>query len=308
MSHDMMKAVRFHEYGGSEVLAVDQIPIPRLQPDQVLIRLIAAGVNPADVKIRAGYFKQFLPLTLPSIPGVEGAGIIEEVGEEVTNFHKGQAVFGMISASYSEYAVAPAANLQVKPAHLTFEQAAAVSMGALTAWQAVETANLKPNQCVLIQGATGGVGLFAVQFARIKGAYVIGTASSKNVESVRSLGANEVIDYNAENFETVVHNADAVIDTVGGDITERSWQVLKPGGIMVYVVSRLSPEQGQAHGVRAISTGPAPTEKLKEIHDLLEAKRITPITGDIFPLAEARQAQDLLQTHHKPGRIILLTA
>lgn len=189
MSHDTMQAVRLHEYGGPEVLVVDQAPIPHPQPDQVLVRLVAAGVNPADVGFRSGYFKEFFPIELPWIPGVDGSGIVEEVGEEVTRFHKGQAVFGRIWGSYAEYAAVPAADLQLKPAHLTFEQAAAVQQGALTAWQALETANLQPNQRVLIQGAAGGVGLFAVQLARLKGALVIGTASANNIEFVRSLGA-----------------------------------------------------------------------------------------------------------------------
>jgi len=307
MSPDTMQAVRLHDYGGPEVLVAEQVPVPRPQSDQVLIRLVAAGVNPADAKMRAGYFKTFMPLSLPWIPGVEGAGIVEEVGETVTAFRKGQAVYGMMTGSYGEFAVALAANLQLKPAYLTFEQAAAVSMGGLTAWQAIETANLQPQQRVLIHGAAGGVGLFAVQFARLRGAEVIATASAKNVEFVRSLGAHEVMDYNAARFEAVVDKVDAVIDMVGGEVTERSWQTLKPGGILIYVVGRLTPEQ-QAPGLRATSSGPAPIEKLKDINALLEAKRITPVVGDIFPLAEAHQAHALIQTHHKPGRMILLTA
>jgi len=308
MLQDMMQAVRFHEYGGPEVLVVDQVPIPHPQHGQILIRLIAAGVNPADAGFRSGYFKKFMPVTLPWIPGVDGAGIVEEVGEKVTRFHKGQAVFGRVWGSYAEYAAVPVADLHLKPAHLTFEQAAAVQQGALTAWQAVENANLQPNQRVLIQGAAGGVGVFAVQFARLKGAEVIGTASAKNVDFVRSLGAQEVIDYNAANFETVVHNVDAVIDAVGGGVIERSWQVLKPDGILVSVAEHPTPEQGQAHGVRASSSGPAPIEKLEEISELLESKLVMPTVGEVFPLKAARQAQELSQTRHGRGRIILLTA
>ena len=308
MPNDTMQAVRFHQYGGPEVLVIDQIAIPHPQPGQVLVRLIAAGVNPADVGFRSGYFKEFFPLELPWIPGVDGAGIVEEVGEGVTAFSKGQAVFGRVWSSYAEYAVVPAADLQLKPAHLTFEQAAAVQQGALTAWQAIENAVLQPNQRVLVQGAAGGVGLFVVQFALMKGAQVIGTTSTKNVDFVRSLGAQEVIDYGSVDFETAVHGVDAVIDTVGGNLIERAWQVLKPDGILVTVAGRLTPEQGQAHGVRAISSGPAPIEKLKDISELLESKRIMPVVGEVFPLAEARQSHELSQTRHGRGRIILLTA
>ena len=308
MSHDVMRAVRFHEYGGPEVLVVDEVPTPRPQPGQVLVRLVAAGVNPADTGFRTGYFKEFFPIDLPWIPGVDGAGIVEAVGEGVTQFHAGQAVFGRVWGSYAEYAAVPATDLQRKPANLTFEQAATVAQGALTAWQAVETANIQPNQRVLIQGAAGGVGSFAVQLALLKGAHVIGTASTANVELVRSLGAQEVIDYNAVQVEDVVHDVDAVIDTVGGPVIERSWQVLRPDGILVTVAGRLTPEQGQAHGVRAVSVGPAPTEKLKDIAELLEAKRLKPVVGAVFALAEARQAHELSQTRHGHGRIILLTA
>lgn len=311
MSQIFMKAVRFHDYGGPEVLVVDQVPIPRPQPDQVLIRLIAAGVNPADIGFRSGYFKEFMPVMLPWIPGQEGSGIIEEVGPDVKHLHKGQAVFGFFSGCYAEYVAVRAGDLQLKPTHLTFEQAAAVSMGGLTAWQAVESANIQPDQRVLIHGAAGGVGSFAVQFARLKGAEVIGTASAKNVELVRSLGTNQVIDYNNDRFETVVHNVDAVLDTVGGEITGRSWQVIKPDGILVHVVGRLTPEQAEQagiHGVRATSGGPAPMEKLKDIAELLESKLITAVVGDIFPLAEASRAHELSQTRHGHGRIILLTA
>jgi NADPH:quinone reductase-like Zn-dependent oxidoreductase len=249
-----------------------------------------------------------MPLPLPWTPGLEGAGIVEAVGENVTAFQPGQAVFGFVTGGYAEYAVAAVSEVQPKPAHLTFEEAASVSLGSLTAWQAVEQANVQAGQRVLVQGAAGGVGLYAVQLARLKGASVVGTASASNVEFVRSLGAETVIDYNVTRFETALRDLDVVIDTVGGEVIERSWQVLRPNGVLVTVAGRLAPEAGQAHGVRAASAGRASPDKLKQVSELLEAKQLTPVVGTRFALAEARQAQELAQTRHRRGRIILLTA
>jgi NADPH:quinone reductase-like Zn-dependent oxidoreductase len=308
MSDHTMQAVRFHDYGGPEVLVYEAAPRPQPQADQVLIRLIAAGVNPADWVYRSGVYKEMMPLPFPYTPGFEGAGIIEAVGADVTAFQVGQSVFGIVSGGYAEYAVALAANVQLKPSNLTFDQAAAVPMGALTAWKTIEDANIQAGQRVLVHGAAGGVGLYAVQFARLKGAHVIGTASANNAEFVRSLGAHEVIDYNAVRFETAIRDLDVVIDTVGGEIIERSWQVLRPNGVLITVAARLTPEQGQAHGVRAASSGRASLDNLQKISEMLASKQVTPVVGSIFPLAEARQAHELGQTRHGRGRIILLTA
>ncbi len=308
MSGHTMQAVRFHDYGGPEVLVYEEAPRPQPQDDQVLIRLIAAGVNPADWIYRSGAYKEMMPLPFPYTPGLEGAGIIEAVGADVTAFHVGQSVFGIVSGGYAEYAVAAASNVQLKLANLTFDQAAAVPMGALTAWKAIEDANIQAGQRVLIHGAAGGVGLYAVQFAHLKGAQIIGTASANNAEFVRALGAHEVIDYNAVRFETAVRDVDVIIDTVGGEIIERSWQVLRPNGVLITVAARLTLEQGQAHGVRVASSGRASLDNLQKISELLASKQVTPVVGSLFPLAEARQAHELGQTRHGRGRIILLTA
>jgi NADPH:quinone reductase-like Zn-dependent oxidoreductase len=308
MPNETMQAARIHDYGGPEQIVIEQAPRPEPKAGEVLVRLKAAGVNPADWKVRAGYFKQFMPLAFPWIPGMEGAGIVEAVGPNVTTHKPGQAVLGPLNNSYAEYAVAPATDLFVKPEILSFEQAASVPVGALTAWQAViEVAQVQSGQHVLVHGGAGGVGLYAVQFARWKGAHVMVTASAANTDFVRSIGAEEVIDYNTAPFESVVRDVDVVVDTVGGDVTERSWQVLRSNGILVTVAGRLTPEAGQAHGVRATSAGRASHDKLKQILELLEAKQLTPAVGRRFTLAEARQAQELCQTGHGRGRIILLT-
>jgi len=182
-------------------------------------------------------------------------------------------------------------------------------MGALTAWGAlIESAKVEAGQRVLVHGAAGGVGAYVVQLAHWKGAHVIGTASTRNLEFVRSLGAENVIDYSATRFETVVHDMDVVIDTVGGDLAERSFQVLRPGGIYVTIAGRLAEDAGKAQKITAMSGRRAPAENLKQISELIEAKRLRPVMGAVFQLANARQAHELSQTGHGRGRIILHVA
>lgn len=306
MSDSMMRAVRAHDFGGPEVLNLEEAPRPNPGEGQVLIRIVTAGVNPADWKMRAGLYKSFQSLPLPWTPGLEGAGVVDTLGAGVSQFQVGQAVFGFISGAYAEYAAAPVEKLQPKPAQLTFEEAAGVPVGSLTAWGAlIDTAQVQAGQRVLVHGAAGGVGLFVVQLARWKGAHVIGTASTANVEFVRSLGADEVIDYSKTSFETEVHDLDIVIDTVGGDLPERSLKVLRSGGILVTVAGRLAPDFGKAQGVRATSAGRAPVNNLGQIVQLIEAGKIKPVVGKVFPLEQARQAQELSQTGHGRGRIVL---
>ena len=301
-----MQAIRAHDYGAPDVLVLEQAPLPEPKNDEVLIRVKAAGVNPADWKMRAGLFKGFNQLPFPWTPGLEAAGTVEAVGADVTAFHKGQDVYGIATGGYAEYALANAQDVSLKPKSLTFDEAAAVPVGALVAWQAViEKAEVQAGQRVLVQGAAGGVGSYVVQLARWRGANVIGTASADNVEFVRSLGAETVIDYNATPFETVVPDVDVVIDTVGGDIPERSWQVLGQGGVFVTIAARLADDAGAKHGVRARGSGRASADKLQVISELLESKEIKPIVGAVFPLAEAQKAQELSQTGHGRGRIIL---
>ncbi len=308
MSSATMRAIQIQDYGGPEVLKLVEIPIPQPGEGQVLLRVQAAGVNPTDWKTRAGYAKQFRPLPMPWIPGVDGAGAVEALGPGVAQFRQGQAVYGPFTSAYAEYAVAPASDLQVKPDRLSFEEAASVPVGAVTAWGCVfDTANVQPGQRVLVQGAAGGVGLYAVQLARWKGAQVFGTASSANVEFVRSLGA-EAIDYNAGPFEQNVKDVDVVIDTVGGDIPQRSLQVLRRGGALVTVAAMLPEDFGKAQGIRAIRGGRASHARLKDITQLIEAGKVKPAVYKVFPLAEARQAQELSQTGHGRGRIVLRIA
>jgi NADPH:quinone reductase-like Zn-dependent oxidoreductase len=301
-----MQAIQAHDYGGPEVLVLERAPRPEPNADQVLIRLKAASVNPADWKYRSGAYKQFMPLQFPWTPGMEGSGVVEAVGGNVTTLKKGDEVYGIVTGGYAEYALALANEVQPKPASLNFEEAAALPMGALTAWGAViETARVEAGQRILVHGAAGGVGAYAVQLARWEGANITGTASADNLEFVRSLGAENVIDYNVTRFETAVKDMDVVIDTVGGDLPERSLQVIRPGGIFVTIAAMLPEDAGKAQNIRALSASRASADTLKQVSELIEAKQLKPVVGEVFLLSEVRQAHELSQTGHGRGRIIL---
>jgi NADPH:quinone reductase-like Zn-dependent oxidoreductase len=305
MSDSSMNAIQIEDYGGPEVLKLVDVPIPQPGEGQVLVRVHAAGVNPADWKMRAGYMKNFRPLPMPWRPGLEGAGVVEALGPGATRFSLGQAVYGPMLGAYAEYALAQASDLQIKPERLSFEEAASVPVGALTAWGSLfDTANIQSGQRLLVQGAAGGVGLYAVQLGRWKGAQVFGTASTANVDFIRSLGA-EAIDYTAGPFEQKVQDVDVVFDTVGGDIPQRSLQVLRRGGMFVTVAAQLAGDFGQAEGIRASRGGRSAVERLKDISQLIEEGKIKPAVYRVFPLAEARQAHELSQTGHSRGRIVL---
>ena len=306
MSNTTMQAIQANDYGGSEVLVLEQAPRPEPNADQVLIRLKAAGVNPADWKYRSGIYKQYVPLTFPWTPVMEGSGMVEAVGENITTLKNGDEVYGIVTGGYAEYALALENDVHLKPSGLTFEEAAALPVGVLTAWGAViDTANVEAGQRVLVHGAAGGVGAYAVQLAKWRGAHVTGTASADNLEFVRALGADDAIDYNATRFETVVKDLDAVIDTVGGDLPERSFQVIRPSGIFVTVAARLAEDAGKSENIRAVSAGRASADKLNHVSELIEMNQLKPVIGVRFPLAEARQAHELSQTGHGRGRIIL---
>jgi NADPH:quinone reductase-like Zn-dependent oxidoreductase len=307
MADTMMRAVRLHDYGGPDKLVLEEVPRPQPGQGQVLLHVRAAGVNPADWKIGRGAFKQFSPLQFPWTPGIEAAGVVESVGPDVKSFKRGQEVYGVLSGAYAEYAVVKESDIQLKPAGVSFEEAAAVPVGALTAWAAViNTANVRAEQHVLVHGGAGGVGGFAVQLAHWKGAHVIATASAANTDFVRSLGAESVIDYTAVPFETQVHDLDVVIDTVGGDLAARSFKVLRKDGIFVTVAGRLPEGAGKEEGVLATGAGSAPAEALKQISQLIETKQIRPVVGKVFSLSEAPQAQAISQRGHGRGRIILM--
>ncbi len=233
-----MRAIHVHAYGGPEALRLEEAPRPEPQAGEVLMRVHAVGVLPVEWKIRQGLFRSFQPVTFPYISGSAFAGVVKSVGAGVTAFAPEQAVFGRsATGAYAEYVTAAVEALALKPDTLSFDEAASISGGATTAWTALfDNARVQAGQRVLIHGAAGGVGSFAVQFARWKGAQVIGTASTANLEFVRSLGAETVIDYTTVPFEQVARDVDVVLDTLGGETLRRSMQVVRPGGVLVSLI------------------------------------------------------------------------
>jgi NADPH:quinone reductase-like Zn-dependent oxidoreductase len=312
MSKRMMQAIRVHRYGGPEQLKLEQIPCPEPQPDEVLVRVHATGVLPVEWKIRQGFFHAFQPASFPYIPGSAFAGVVEEVGSLVTTWKIGQAVFGRSNTgTYAEYTTVSAETIALKPASLSFDEAATISGGATTAWEALfDRGGLQAGQRVLILGAAGGVGLFAVQLARWKGAQVSGTTGPTNVDFVYSLGAETVIDYTSTTIERRVHDVDLVVDTVGGQALESAWPVIKRGGTLVSTVGQ--PSQNKAHelGIHALFlTGSRlSSERLQTIAQLIDEGHIKVTLARIFPLREASLAHELSQSGHGRGRIVLHVA
>lgn len=306
-----MKAVRIHTHGGPETLVYEDAPRPTPLTNEVLIRVRAASVNPIDWKIRDGYGKQMFNHQMPLILGWDVAGTIEAIGPEVDKFQLGAPVYGYTSllrdGAYAEFIVAKQEEITLKPASLDFVQAAAVPVAALAAWQAMfDTANLTENQKVLIHAASGGVGSMAVQLAKAKGAYVIGTASAGNADFVRELGVDEFIDYQATQFETVVHDVDVVLDTIGGDTQVRSFGVLRKDGFLVSIVEPPSEELAAPHGVRSKMVGVLPNgSQLSEIAALIDSGKVKPFVETVLPLSEARQAQEMSQSGRTRGKIVL---
>jgi NADPH:quinone reductase-like Zn-dependent oxidoreductase len=306
-----MQAVRFHTYGSPKVLVMEEVPRPDVAASEVLVRVYAAGVNPLDWKVRAGLVKSWLAHRLPLIPGWDVCGVVEAVGPDVRAFKAGDLVYGMLDFSrngaYAEYVAAEVRNLAPKPGSIDHLQAAAVPLAALTAWQALfEVAGLTPWHTVLIQAAAGGVGHFALQLAKWKGAKVIGTASAQNAGFLQELGADRVIDYQTTRFEDEVREVDVVLDTLGGDVQQRSWQVLKKGGILVATLGVASPETARQHGVRGEGVSvQRDAAQLTQIAALIDSGDLKPAVTTLLPLAGAAEAHELSETGHVRGKIVL---
>ncbi|HLA74733.1 MAG TPA: NADP-dependent oxidoreductase [Gammaproteobacteria bacterium] len=306
-----MKAVRIHNYGGPEVLVYEDVPRPAPKRGEVLIRVHAAGVNPVDWKIRSGRLQGRVDHHLPLILGWDVAGVIETLGEGVTTLQVGDAVYARPDiardGAYAEYLVARADELALKPKTIDFVHAAAVPLSALVAWQSLfDAANLSPGQSVLIHAGAGGVGHYAVQLAHWKGAHVITTTSARNADFVRSLGADEVIDYTVTRFDDVLKDIDVVFDTVGGDVYERSWKVLQKRGVIVSILNQPSAELSEQYGARAAYVFVQPNaEQLTEIAKLIDKGNLRPIVQTVLPLAQARQAHELIEGGHTRGKIVL---
>jgi NADPH:quinone reductase-like Zn-dependent oxidoreductase len=307
-----MKAVQFHDYGSPEVLKYEDVPKPEPAAGEVLVRVHAVGVNPLDWKIRAGYLKAMRPYPLPLILGWDLSGVVESTGPGVKGWTPGDEVYSRPdigrTGAYADYIVVREEELARKPKSLDHVHAAAVPLTALTAWQALfDTGGLAAGQTVLIHAAAGGVGSFAVQFAKRKGARVIGTASARNHEFLKSLGCDQTIDYQATRFEDVVHDVDMVLDTMAGETRQRSWQVIKKHGILVSVLGPApAPGEAEGHGVRsAVFWVRSDAAQLSGIAGLIDSGQIKVHVEAVFPLAEAARAHELSATNHVRGKIVL---
>jgi len=310
-SGDKMKAIVIHNYGDANVLHAEEVTIPKIGQDDILVKVQAAGINPIDWKIREGYKKDFLEINNPGILGWDVAGTVTEVGDLVTRFKPGDKIFANPTAArngaYAEYIVIHSYEAALVPKNISLIEAAGVPLAAQTAWIGLfEKANLKSDQKVLIHGAAGGVGTFAVQLAKIAGAHVIGTCSKENIEMVKSIGADQVIDYKSEDFSTKLKNIDVVLDTIGGDTQVKSLKVLKSGGTLVSTVGVNAAEKAPRSDVNTIAYySIANGARLAEIGGLIEKGLIKVIIDRTYPFENVKEAHKLSETHHAKGKIIL---
>jgi len=302
-----MKAAFIERHGGPEVLRYGDLPDPAAGPGEVVIDVVAASVNGADWKVRVGDYKQS---KFPYVLGRDFSGVISAVGEGVQDLRVGDAVFGVCDAgqegAYAEKIAVKAAIVAKKPGGLSHVDAAALALTGLTAMSAIEdTLKLQPGETILIQGGAGGVASFAIQLAKHIGARVISTASAANLEYVRSIGADEVIDYNARDFTQVVANCDAVFDTVGGDVAQRSFAVLKPGGRAAFIASGAQAPKPKRDDVTSLRPPVGRARRhLERIAELVQARAVRPPEIKLYRLSQAADAHRLSESRHFRGKLV----
>ncbi|EJR54905.1 hypothetical protein IIM_01845 [Bacillus cereus VD107] len=305
-----MKAIIIDQYGGVEELQERQVPKPVVKYNEVLIRIHATSVNPVDWKLRKGDLQEKLQFSFPITLGLDVAGVIEDIGEEVDDFEIGDTVFtkpeNVGKGSYAEYITVKSDLVAHMPNNLSFEEAASIPLAGLTAWQSlVDYAQIKENDRVLIHAGAGGVGSFAIQIAKSFDAFVATTASSKNEEFLKSIGADLIIDYKKDTFEELLSDFDIVLDTLGGEVQEKSFQIIKPGGVLVSIVHE------PVHEVKGIKSGflwlQPSGKQLDELSSLIEAEKIKPIISKIVPFDETgvREAHTLSESQHVRGKIVI---
>lgn len=306
-----MKAVRIHDYGGPEVMRVEDAPLPAIGAHDARVRIVGASVNPVDWKIRQGHLRPMLAHPLPLILGWDFSGIVEAVGERVTRVKPGDPVFSrpdiLRDGSYAEYIAVREDELAIKPATVSHIEAASLPLAGITAYQAiVEVAQVVPGQRVLVHAAAGGVGSLAVQVAKECGATVIGTASAANRALVESLGVDEFIDYRSQKIDEAVEDVDVVFDTLGGAVQEASWKVLNAGGLLVSVVSPPSEERAQAQGARSAFLFIKPDAAiLARLAQWVDTGRLRPVIGAEFALHDVARAHALSESGHARGKIVI---
>jgi NADPH:quinone reductase-like Zn-dependent oxidoreductase len=315
-----MKAIQIHHYGHDDALVYADVPDPTPGPGQVLVKVRAAGVNYYDVKIREGWLSGFFPLNFPHTLGNDFAGEVVALGEGARNFKVGDRVYGLITifhgGTYAEYLAVDERLVRRMPANATFLEAASLPMSGLSALLILrDLANLKAGQRLLYHGGAGSVGLHTIQLAKHLGANVIATCSAANMEFVRGLGADTVVDYTTTDFRTVAREVDVAVDPIGGDTNLRTYEVMKQGGIIVVVLrndpvemqnrERLCRQYGVEVKVLAFDTFP---EGLDILRDHVEAGHLRPKVEHVFPLSQAQKAHQLIQSRHFRGRIVLEVA
>src|SRR6184192_4799677 len=307
-----MKAMVGHQYGGPEVLKYEDVPLPKPKENEILVRVIASGVNPADPLILNGKYAKEFGTHLPLVLGYDMAGVVVSTGAKVTKLRVGDPVYAYLlwGGGWAEYCISNEGESAIKPKSLGFIEASAIPLAALTAWQAlIDIAKLESGQTALIHGGSGGVGSFAIQIAKARGAHVIATASTANQDLLKQLGADVAVDYTKTKFEEIAHDVDVVLDPVGRDTLARSYSVVKKDGIVVTIVSRPDPAEFQKRGIRGAGISVLPdTADLAEIARLIDAGKIKPIVTQVLPLSEAIAAQQQAETHHTRGKLVLRIA
>ncbi|WP_426667693.1 NADP-dependent oxidoreductase [Mucilaginibacter sp. McL0603] len=306
-----MKAIRIHEFGGPDVLQLEDIEVPQPKADEVLIKVYASSVNPVDRKIVAGEREEKFPTRFPLTIGWDVSGVIEQAGNQVRNFSIGDAVYGRPfpkqNGAFAEYLVIKASEIALKPRSIDHIQTAAVPLAGLTAWQGLfKFGKLEKGQKVLIHGASGGVGTFALQFAQWKGADVIGTASGDNLDFIKQIGANQAIDHDNERFEDMVQDVDLVFDLIGGETQQRSLAVIKPGGRLVTTVMPAFKDQAKEKHIQLEGfTAQSYTADLEQIAGLIDNGFVSPVVSAVLSLEDARKAEELSSKHHTRGKVVI---
>jgi NADPH:quinone reductase and related Zn-dependent oxidoreductases len=304
-----MKAMVVRQYGPPDFLKLEDVPRPQPKDNEVLVRVIASGVNPVDALIVSGKYAREFGTHLPLTPGYDIAGIVEQKGAKVTKLKVGDSIYGYVlwGGGFAQYDVATEREAAIKPKSLSYAEAASIPVVASTAWKAlIDEAKLNPGQTVLIHGGSGGVGTMAIQIAKARGARVIATASTANQDLLKELGADVAIDYTKQKFEDVAKDVDVVLDSVGKDTLVRSYGVVKKGGFIATLVARLDQTELNRHGIRGASISVKPdANELNEITTLIEAKKIKPIVSEVLPLTDAVKALQQAATHHTRGKIVL---
>ena len=306
-----MKAVRIHEYGTSIVLKYEDAPTPLITPNEVLVRIVAASVNPVDWKIRDGYMREKIAHSMPLTLGWDVSGVVAAVGSEVTRFSEGDAVYSSPdmkrNGTYAEYVAIREDEIALKPQMVSHIDAASLPLAGLAVWQSLVTsAQLGVGQKILIHAGSGGVGSLAIQLAKSCGAHVITTTSASNRAFVESLGADEVIDYRTQKFEELLQDIDVVFDTLGGTIQDLSWAILKKGGILVSLVKPPSDEKAKELGVRGAYVFIEPKgSDLEQLAKLVDAGELRPIIGAEFALHDIAKAHALSESGSAIGKIVL---